>query len=74
MRGLLRFSQIEVMGVNNPQDFRERIETGKILPPTVIVFKYRAIPTKNEEAKQEEQEYRDCLNAWVSIAMIWFHI
>lgn len=81
LKGLLRFSQMEVLGLTNPQEYRERMETGKLLPPTVVVFKYRPLPKaqtgvkEGERAVEEkdgslEQEYQDCLNAWLGQGLI----
>lgn len=41
LRGLTTFSQIEILGVENPIEFANRVYKGIYTPPTVIIFKYR---------------------------------
>lgn len=41
LRGLSTFSQIEILGVENPADFANRVYKGNYTPLTVLIFKYK---------------------------------
>ncbi|CAG9538675.1 unnamed protein product [Cercopithifilaria johnstoni] len=41
LRGLTAFPQIEILGIENPSEFANRVCKGICTPPIVLIFKYR---------------------------------
>ncbi|VDN20562.1 unnamed protein product [Gongylonema pulchrum] len=50
LRGLSSFPQIEILGVENPAEFANRVYKGSYAPLTVLIFKYKY--PELEEAKK----------------------
>ncbi|EGT59439.1 hypothetical protein CAEBREN_32173 [Caenorhabditis brenneri] len=88
LKGLSAIPEIEIVGVENPVDFANRVYKSKYTAPTVLIFKYNYVSIKNaiqhhrdliqknvdhdaisiaEKTLQDELEYGDYLNAWVSL-------
>lgn len=41
LKGLSSFPQIQIMGIDNPVDFVNKVYKGRTMPPTSLVFNYR---------------------------------
>uniref|UniRef100_A0A0N5AKQ0 Pyridoxal-dependent decarboxylase domain-containing protein 1 n=1 Tax=Syphacia muris TaxID=451379 RepID=A0A0N5AKQ0_9BILA len=63
LKGLSSFPQIQIMGIDNPVDFANKVYKGKIMPPTSLVFNYRHVNLQLE--KEEADEYVRALNCWL---------
>lgn len=46
LRGLTAFSEIEIIGIENPIEFTNRVYKGICAPPIVLIFKYKCPNSK----------------------------
>lgn len=41
LKGLASLPQINIIGIDNPVEFFNRVDKGQYTPPTVLVFRYK---------------------------------
>lgn len=47
LKGLSAIPEVEIVGVENPIDFANRVYKNKYTAPTVLIFKYNYVSIKN---------------------------